>query len=64
MLCCDRQHVIMFGLHVLFLTFNSCRHGATFNKRLITHHLVHFCRSHRSVAKRIDELSSIFPCLP
>ena len=64
MLCCDRQHVIMIGLHILFLTFNSCRHGAVLDKRLVNHHLVHFCRSHRAVARRIDELALVFPCLP
>ena len=49
------RSIVLIGTHMCFLFYHACRHGKTFDRRLLQHHLSHYCRSHRNVAKAIRE---------
>ena len=52
----DKCCLVLIGIHICSLCFNSCRHGRTIDARLVQHHLSHFCRTHSKIGKKLSEL--------
>ena len=44
--CSDRCRFIMLGIHVCFLAFNAVRHGQLMSRRLVTHKLHGYIKTH------------------
>ena len=47
----DIRAFVLLGTHICFITYNSCRHGMPISRRLVTHNLYNYTRTHYKVTK-------------
>ena len=47
----DSSLLLIVGIHICFLCFNSCRHGLSLDSRMIAHFVSHVSRKHLGISR-------------